>query len=82
MSDHFTTLRSKGLNGSNKYWKEYVGSKTNEQISTLVLQENKARQISPKINIYCFLVCNTSFETYPFALLPTNDNSNDNENFH
>ena len=42
VSDHFTTLRSKGLNGSNEYWKEYVGSKTNEQISTLVLQENKA----------------------------------------
>ena len=45
-------------------------------------KKTKHAKFPPKINIYCFLVCNTSFETYPFALLPTNDNSKDNENFH
>ena len=40
-----------------KYDYQYVGNKAKGQISKQVVQENKARQISRKTNIYYPLIC-------------------------
>ena len=59
-------------------WPLFVGYEKKGRISKWVLQENKARQISKKTNIFCHWVfwCasnagNTGFEIHSFALLPT-----------
>ena len=59
-------------------WPLFVGYEEKGRISKWVLQENKARQISPKTNIFCHWVIwcasnagNTGFAIHSFALLPT-----------
>ena len=54
--------------------RHFVGSKAKERISKRVLQENKARQIFRKTNIFYPLIrspVNTRFEIRSFALLTT-----------
>ena len=58
-------------------WPLFVGNEEKGRISKWVLQENKARQISQKTNIFCHWVIwcalnagNTDFEIHSFALLP------------
>ena len=58
-------------------WPLFVGYEEKGRISKWVLQENKARQISKKTNIFCHWAfwCasnagNTGFEIHSFALLP------------
>ena len=59
-------------------WPLFVGNEEKGRISKWMLQENKARQISQKTNIFCHWVIwcalnagNTGFEIHSFALLPT-----------
>ena len=46
-----------------KYNYQYVGNKAKGQISKQVVQENKARQISQKMNIYYPLICTHTFDS-------------------